>query len=50
VVGLDDAGIVVACGEASRLRLLEVQPDSRKPVPASAFALGARLRTGARFG
>jgi methionyl-tRNA formyltransferase len=49
VTRLDDEGIVVACGGATFLRLIEVQPDSRKPVAASAFALGARLRKGARF-
>ncbi len=50
VTGLDREGIVVACGAATQLRLLEVQPESRNPVPASAFALGARLQLGARFG
>jgi methionyl-tRNA formyltransferase len=41
--------IVVACGESSSLALLEVQPESRRPMPAAAFAAGARLRAGARF-
>jgi methionyl-tRNA formyltransferase len=44
------AGVVVACGEGSRLRVEEVQPESRKAMPASAWALGARLRPGARLG
>jgi methionyl-tRNA formyltransferase len=40
---------VVAAGAGSRLRLLEVQPESRRPMPASAFAAGARLRPGDRM-
>jgi methionyl-tRNA formyltransferase len=50
VTGLDQEGIVVACGAGTQLRLLEVQAESRNPVPASAFALGARLQVGTRFG
>jgi methionyl-tRNA formyltransferase len=42
-------GVVVACGEATRLRIVEVHPDSRRPMTASAFAAGARLGRGARF-
>lgn len=49
VAGLDHDGIVVACGEGTRLRLLEVQPESRRPMPAAAFAAGARLALGSRF-
>ena len=49
VVAVDRDGIVVACGEGTRLRLIEVQPASRKPMPASAFAAGARLAPGTRF-
>ncbi len=50
VVTLDREGLVVACGGATRLRLLEVQPESRRPMTSSAFAAGARLSAGARFG
>jgi methionyl-tRNA formyltransferase len=46
---LEGDGIVVACAPGTRLRLLEVQPESRKPMPATAFAQGARLPPGARF-
>lgn len=46
---VDRDGIVVACGEATRLRLLEVQPESRRAMPAAAFAAGAHLKPGARF-
>ena len=49
VIAVDRDGIVVACGGNTRLRLLEVQPESRKPMPAAAFAAGARLAPGARL-
>jgi methionyl-tRNA formyltransferase len=49
VVSADATGLVVACGSGTALRLLEVQPESRRPMPAAAFAAGARLRPGARF-
>jgi methionyl-tRNA formyltransferase len=50
VVAVDREGLVVACGEGTRLRLLEVQPESRKAMPAAAFAAGARLVPGSRLG
>ena len=43
-------GLVVACGEGTALRLVEVQPESRHPMPAAAFAAGARLKPGERLG
>jgi methionyl-tRNA formyltransferase len=43
-------GVVVACGEGTALRLLDVQPESRRAMPAAAWAAGARLRPGARLG
>jgi methionyl-tRNA formyltransferase len=49
VLTVDETGIVVACGEDSRLRLLEVQPESRRAMPAAAFASGAHLSPGSRF-
>jgi methionyl-tRNA formyltransferase len=49
VLAVDAAGLVVACGEASSLRLLEVQPESRGAMAAAAFAAGARVRPGQRF-
>jgi methionyl-tRNA formyltransferase len=49
ILEVDRHGILVACGENTCLRLLEVQPESRKPMPAAAFAAGARLLRGARF-
>jgi methionyl-tRNA formyltransferase len=42
-------GLIVACGAGSRLRIVEVHPESRRPMSASAFAAGARLGPGARF-
>jgi len=37
-----DAELGVACGDGRRLLLLEVQPAGRKPMPATAWANGAR--------
>ncbi|MCM2254810.1 MAG: methionyl-tRNA formyltransferase [Vicinamibacteria bacterium] len=50
VLACDREGVVVACGENSGLRLLEVQPESRRAMAASAWAAGARLAPGARLG
>lgn len=50
LVAADRDGLVVACGDGTRLRVLEVQPESRKAMPAAAFAAGARLQPGTRFG
>jgi methionyl-tRNA formyltransferase len=49
VLAVDGDGIVVAAGGGTRLRLVDVQPESRRPMPAAAFAAGARLRAGARL-
>jgi methionyl-tRNA formyltransferase len=43
-------GLVVACGDGTALRLVEVQPESGHAMPAAAFAAGARLTPGERFG
>ena len=48
-IAADRDGILVGCGQATRLRLLEVQPESRRPMTAAAFAAGLRLAPGARF-
>ena len=50
VVSVSSDGVVVACGAGTGLRLVEVQPESRRTMPASAWAAGARLRPGARLG
>jgi methionyl-tRNA formyltransferase len=49
VMAIDD-GIVVACGGETLLRLLEVQPASRRAMTAISFASGARMAPGARLG
>lgn len=50
VTAVDASGVLVACGAASRLRLVEVQPESRRAMPAAAWALGARVAPGTRLG
>jgi len=42
--------LLVACGNATVLRLLAVKLEGRKQVSAAEFANGARLKTGERFG
>ncbi|MCX8053008.1 MAG: methionyl-tRNA formyltransferase [Armatimonadetes bacterium] len=48
VIRVDQDGIVVAAGHGS-VRLLDVQPESRKRVLAAEFAHGARLKPGDRL-
>jgi methionyl-tRNA formyltransferase len=50
IVGVSPEGLVVACGEDSRLLLVEVQPESRRAMDAAAFAAGARIGPGDRLG
>jgi methionyl-tRNA formyltransferase len=50
VVAVDPDGVTVACGAGTLLRLVEVQPESRRAMPAAAWAKGARLGPGARLG
>ena len=50
VLSVGPDGIGVACGDGTRLLLLEVQPESRRAMAATAWAAGARLRPGARLG
>jgi methionyl-tRNA formyltransferase len=50
VTAADASGVLVACGDGTGLRLLEVQPESRRGMPAAAWAQGARLRPGDRLG
>lgn len=49
VLRVEQAGVTVACGDDTALRLLEVQPESRRAMNAFAFATGARLGAGTRF-
>ena len=46
----DRDGILVGCGGGSCLRLIEVQPESRRVMSAAAFAAGARVEPGMRLG
>ncbi len=41
--------LFAACGEAS-LELIDVQPEGKKTMPASAFLNGAQVKDGERFG
>jgi methionyl-tRNA formyltransferase len=50
LVRVDPEGLAVACGDETRLLVLEVQPESRRAMTAAAFAAGARLRPGDRLG
>jgi methionyl-tRNA formyltransferase len=50
VMSVSREGLVVASGRATRLELLQVQLEGRRPVSALAFSAGARLPPGARFG
>ena len=50
LVEVTSEGLVIACGGGSRLLVTEVQPESRRPMPATAFAAGARLKAGCAFG
>jgi methionyl-tRNA formyltransferase len=50
VAAVDREGLHVACGAGTRLVLLDVQPESKRAMPAAAFAQGARLAPGARLG
>jgi methionyl-tRNA formyltransferase len=50
VVAVDAEGVTVACGGGWDLRLLDVQAESRRALPAPAWAAGARLRPGVRLG
>lgn len=43
-------GLFVSCGSSTVLRLNTVKLESRKPVNATDFANGVRLKTGERFG
>ncbi len=42
--------VLVNCGEGTALELLEVQPEGKKRMPASAFAHGQHLEGGERLG
>lgn len=43
-------GILVGCGEGTRLRLLELQAEGKRRMAAAAFARGQRLAAGDQWG
>ena len=42
--------LVVSCGDQTALRLIEVQPESRKRITVREFIIGTRPKVGDRFG
>ena len=50
VVAVGPDGVTVACGAGTCLLLVDVQPESRRVMPATAWAAGARLGAGTRLG
>lgn len=49
ITALDDEAIEVACGEGTRLKILELQRESQRRMLAKDFANGARLCVGQQF-
>jgi methionyl-tRNA formyltransferase len=50
IVAAGAEGIDVSCGEGTLWRLLEVQPEGKRPMPAPAYVVGRRVRAGDRLG
>jgi methionyl-tRNA formyltransferase len=50
VVAAGRNGIDVSCGDGSIYRILEIQPESRKPMAAPAYAAGGRVALGEVLG
>lgn len=50
VIAASPSGIDVACGAGTTWRLLELQPEGKKRMPAAAYLAGNPLRPGDRFG
>lgn len=46
VLQADKRGLRVACGDGKALEILELQPDGKKAMAASAFLMGHPIRTG----
>ena len=42
--------LVIACGEQTRLRILEIQPEGKRRMSVRDFLNGVRVRAGERFG
>ena len=49
IIEADADRLVIACGEQTALRLLEVQPEGRRRMNARDYLNGARLRVGERI-
>lgn len=50
VLRAEGGDLVVACGEDTALRILEIQPEGRRTMPARDFLAGRRLTSADRFG
>jgi methionyl-tRNA formyltransferase len=49
ILGREGEGLLVGAGGGTRLVLLELQPEGKRPMSGAAFAAGARPTPGARF-
>lgn len=49
IVAVNKAGLYIACGQRTILRLTEVQPANKKAMPAFQFSLGRRIKPGEFF-
>ncbi len=50
VIAAHGDNLIVSCGGQTALRLIEVQPESRKRMRVREFISGARMKVGDRFG
>ena len=50
ILSVDDAGLVVACGENTRLAIRRLVPEGKRSMSAAEFARGHALFSAARFG
>ncbi|HUQ34616.1 MAG TPA: methionyl-tRNA formyltransferase [Pyrinomonadaceae bacterium] len=50
VVKAQGDDLIVACGDATRLRLQEIQPEGKRRMQVRDFLNGMRVKTGERFG
>jgi methionyl-tRNA formyltransferase len=50
ILSADDAGLVVACGEGTRLVIRRLVPEGKRSMSAAEFLRGHALFNAARFG
>ena len=50
VITADGDALIVGCGDATVLRLIEVQPEARKRMRGRDFLNGTHIKVGDRFG